>query len=195
MSKVVLASASPRRQELLRRIIPDFLVDPADLDEDALTLDDPFETAKSLALAKARHVAKRHPGALVIGSDTVVALSIGVPPAKTFLQLAKPTDEADAFRILSLLRGKTHLVITGVAVVREAQEQADTAQAEVEFHDATDDALWDYIRTGEPMDKAGAYGAQGMGAFLVKELRGEFEAVVGLPMELMSKLLKMHQEV
>lgn len=195
MSKVVLASASPRRQELLRRIIPDFIVDPADLDEDALTLDDPFETAKFLALAKARHVAKRHPGALVIGSDTVVALPIGVPPAKTFLQLAKPTDEADAFRILSLLRGKTHLVITGVAVVRDHQEQADTAQAEVEFHDVTDESLWDYIRTGEPMDKAGAYGAQGMGAFLVKELRGEFETVVGLPMELMSKLFKLHQEV
>lgn len=195
MSKVVLASASPRRQELLRRIIPDFLVDPADLDEDALTLEDPFETAKSLALAKARHVAKRHPGALVIGSDTVVALSEGIPSAKTFLQLAKPTDEADAFRILSLLRGKTHLVITGVAVVRDDHEQADTAQAEVEFHDVSDESLWDYIRTGEPMDKAGAYGAQGMGAFLVKELRGEFETVVGLPMQLMSKLLKLHQEV
>lgn len=180
--RIVLASASPRRHELLREVVPEFEIDPADIDEDAFTSPDPVETAERLALLKAQGVLARHPEAIVIGSDTVVALTDGT-------QFTKPVDEDDAFAILSSLRGRSHWVITGVAVVSAARERVGHDRTEVVFNQVGDQELWDYIATGEPMDKAGAYGAQGMGSFLVRELRGNFDTVVGLPLELTRRLI------
>lgn len=184
---VVLASASPRRQELLKKVVRDFIADPADLDEDALTLLDPFQTAEKLALAKAESVAQRHFGKWVLGSDTVVALPWG---DGSFKQFGKPRDIDEAFDFLNELCGKTHLVITGVAIVTPDKSVYTHAVAEVEFNIVSQGQLNDYVQTGEPMDKAGAYGAQGMGAFLVKELRGDFETVVGLPTGLVRTMLQ-----
>ncbi len=185
--RVVLASASPRRQELLKKVVAEFDVDPADLDEDALTLDDPIATAKKLAQAKAALVALRHPESWIIGSDTVVAMPL---EDGTAIQFSKPVDEDDALEILSQLSGRIHYVITGIAVVTPDQAAIAHAIAEVEFNAVSDEQIREYIQTGEPMDKAGAYGAQGMGAFLVKEIRGDFETVVGLPTELLRNMLQ-----
>ena len=186
-SSVVLASASPRRRELLKKVISEFIVDPADLDEDALTLNDPYETAVALAVAKAECVARRHISPFVIGSDTIVALPRG---DGSFKQFGKPRDFDEAFDFLNELCGKTHLVITGVAIITPYKSVCAHAVAEVEFNSVSHAQLNDYIQTGEPMDKAGAYGAQGMGAFLVKEIRGDFETVVGLPTELLRNMLQ-----
>lgn len=188
--RIVLASASPRRHELLKQIVDEFEIDPADIDEDAFTSENPFETAETLALLKAQSVRERHPDALVIGSDTVVALPEGI----VFRQFTKPTSEEDAFEILSSLRGKSHWVITGVAVVGPNHEWVGHDQTEVEFNPVSDQAIRDYVATGEPMDKAGAYGAQGMGSFLVRELRGNFDTVVGLPVALTRDLIERARE-
>ncbi len=186
--QVVLASASPRRQELLKKVVKDFIVDPADLDEDSLTLEDPFKTAESLALAKAESVAqKRKSGDWFLGSDTVVALPLA---AGGFQQFSKPVDTADALSILTELSGKTHFVITGIAILTPHSTVCTHAIAEVEFNSVTTDQITEYIQSGEPMDKAGAYGAQGLGAFLVKEIRGDLETVVGLPTDLVRTILQ-----
>ena len=186
--RIVLASASPRRQELLKKVVAEFVVDPANLDEDALTLDDPFQTAEKLALEKAECVAKRHDASdWYLGSDTVVALPL---QEGGFKQFSKPKDFDEAFDFLTELCGKTHLVITGVAIVTPDKSISTHAVAEVEFNVVSQGQLNDYVQTGEPVDKAGAYGAQGMGAFLVKELRGDFETVVGLPTDLVRQMLQ-----
>jgi septum formation protein len=186
--RIVLASASPRRQELLKKVVTEFLVDPADLDEDALTLDDPFRTAEKLAFAKAECVARRHRNSdWYLGSDTVVALPL---PSGGYKQFSKPKDEEEAFGFLNELCGKTHFVITGICLITPFKSVSTHAVAEVEFHVVSPAQISDYVQTGEPMDKAGAYGAQGMGAFLVKELRGNFETVVGLPTDLVRSMLE-----
>jgi septum formation protein len=182
---VVLASASPRRQELLRRIVPAFEVDPADVDEDALTVADPFETAESLARAKARRVAERHPGALVIGGDTVVAV-----PGDGWLQLSKPRDEEDALRILQRLQGRSHVVATGISLQAPGVDRTFHERTTVVFREVSEDEIRRYIATGEPMDKAGAYGAQGMAATFVDHLEGSRDNVIGLPVERLEQELR-----
>ena len=183
--QIVLASASPRRHELLKQIVQDFIIKPTDIDEDALTTSDPFETAETLAFEKAKAAAGASGDQIVIGCDTVVALKEG----ETWIQFTKPVDNQDAIRILSALRGKTHQVITGVAVMTAGKHVVGHCVTNVTFHDISDEAIEKYVRTGEPLDKAGAYGAQGMGHFLVKELDGPFDNVVGLPLELTRELL------
>jgi septum formation protein len=187
-TQIILASASPRRHQLLAEIVPEFTICPADLDEDALTTADPFETAKLLAIAKAKSVLAKNPSAIVIGSDTVVAYQEN----EAWIQLTKPTDETDALRILKLLQGRKHTVITGIAIISETLLEADFESAEVHFKATDDDLLREYILTGEPMDKAGAYGAQGMGAFLVEKIVGSVNTVIGLPIELTKSLLAKH---
>lgn len=186
---IVLASASPRRQELLKQLFDTFTVDPADIDEDALTTSDPTETAEDLALAKAQEVAKRHPQALVIGSDTVVALETD----EAWVQYSKPSDPEDAFRILSSLSGKTHWVITGVAVVGPRGSHVSSDSTGVTFKTLNPDSIWEYIRTGNPMDKAGAYGAQVLTNDprfdFLETLEGRMDTVVGLPVDLVQSLV------
>lgn len=179
--QVVLASASPRRHELLRQIVPEFVIEVTDIDEDALTLSDPIETAELLALEKAKAVKGVYDNPIIIGCDTVVAMD-GV-------QFTKPRDIEDAVRILRSLNGRTHQVITGVAVLSGTLCEVGHCITNVTFHHVTNEQIDEYVQTGEPMDKAGAYGAQGMGHFLVASLDGPFDNVVGLPLALTKKML------
>jgi len=176
MKKLVLASGSPRRREILEQMGLCFTVCPSH-GEEVVTCTDPEEVVKELSLQKAREVAGRiAEPALVIGSDTVVACDGEI--------MGKPTDEEDAFRMLKRLQGSTHMVYTGVAVMdTEAQEILVhfAAGTEVSMYPMTDDWIRAYIYTGEPMDKAGAYAIQGGCAPYIREIRGEYSNVVGFP--------------
>ncbi len=183
---VVLASASPRRKELLATLVPEFTVDPAHLDEDALTVQDPWQTAQTLAREKALLVFERNPESLVIAGDTVVAL----PQGEGFLQLSKPVDVPDAERMIALLSGQTHLVITGIALRWPNGLSLFTDQTKVTFKKLTSEQIAAYVATGEPMDKAGAYGIQGMAATLVDRIEGSVNNVVGLPTERLAEALR-----
>ncbi len=180
--KVVLASGSPRRRELLAKLISDFEVLVVEVDEEALTLDDPFETAERLAVAKAKAVAPLRPEALIIGGDTVVALNGE--------QFAKPKDAADAFRMLRALSGQTHVVATGICLVTPKSVQSFHDKTFVTFRELTDEEIAGYVATGEPMDKAGAYAIQGGAAGFVVSRKGSESNVIGLPLEALSEPLK-----
>lgn len=183
---VVLASASPRRQELLSKLVESFTVDPAHIDEDAMTVSDPWQTAQRLAREKALAVFERHSDSLVIAGDTVVAL----PREDGFDQLAKPSSERDAERMLAHLSGKTHLVITGIALRWPGGLIAFTDETRVTFKRLSLETIRSYVATGESMDKAGAYGIQGMAATLVEKIEGSLNNVVGLPTEKLEEALR-----
>ena len=176
---VVLASASPRRQDLLRRIVPGFSIDAADVDESPLQDELPWQTAERLAILKARAVFKRHSGSLVIAGDTVVA----APEKGSYVQLAKPEDETHAFQMLSRLSGRKHLVITGVCIMGPRITRSFGVTTTVGFRDLTEEEMLDYVATGEPMDKAGAYAIQGGAAKFVTECLGSTTNVIGFPLE------------
>lgn len=183
---VVLASASPRRRELLREVVQDFEVDTADLDEDSLTVADPWLTAKGLALAKARLVAQRHPGKLVVGGDTVVAYESA---SGEYRQLTKPRDREDAVAILTALSGREHFVATALALVRDDYEDVDVQSTTVWFREVTQEEITRYASTEEPMDKAGAYAIQGGAKGFVTQIEGSLSNVIGLPLELLQEML------
>lgn len=182
---VILASASPRRHELLKQIVGDFVIHPTNIDEDAMTTGDPIDTAQVLAFEKAKAVPPIYEHPVIIGCDTVVAMK----EQGEWTQYSKPKDAEDAFRILCSLRGKTHQVITGVAVSTPFSSVIGHCITDVTFNNVSDEQIRTYVQTGEPLDKAGAYGAQGMGSFLVKALDGPFDNVVGLPIQLTRELL------
>lgn len=181
---IILASGSPRRFELLSEIGVPFEKIVPDLEEARGDGEGPFDYALRLAEDKARAVASRtNNGAICIGSDTVVALGDD--------NLEKPVDEEDAFRILSTLAGRTHVVCTALALARGNEvivSAYDTT--EVKFNLVTEKQIRDYIKTGEPADKAGAYGIQGMGAFLVDSIDGNLDTVIGLPRNLLNSLAR-----
>lgn len=183
---VVLASASPRRKELLSHVFSEFEVLPADFAEEDFPFADPRLQAEFLALEKAKVVAQLRPNALVIGSDTVVALDLGQEFPN---QLAKPWDKPDASRMLWLLSGQTHQVITGVAFVSPDGTIVASDTTRVTFRSLVAEEIEDYVATGEPMDKAGAYAIQGGAAAFVRAVEGSITNVIGLPMELLSRLL------
>ena len=178
---LILASASPRRQELLALFGVPFLIDPAGGPERPPAGASPAETVMALSAAKAREVAARSPGALVIGADTVVELDGRL--------LGKPRDEADAFSMLRALSGNEHRVYTGVTLVRDAQCVSDAEMTRVFFREMTDAEISAYIATGEPMDKAGAYGYQGVAGLFVERIDGDFFNVVGLPLCRLGRML------
>ena len=185
---LVLASRSPRRSELLRMFLDeaapgrDFDVVPAAVDESTRPDERPRDLVHRLALTKARTVASRVvAGAVVIGSDTTVELDGE--------SLGTPTDPDDAKRMLRRLSGRTHLVHTGVAVVRGDIEASGVDTARVTLMTLTEDVVDWYVATGEPMDKAGAYGVQGRGAALVERVDGAVTTVVGLPLRLLAEYL------
>ncbi len=187
----ILASGSPRRKEILEELGYQFEIKTGDFDESTVALDDPKEGVQKLALGKAL-AAVQQPG-LYLGSDTVVVLD-GVV-------MGKPSDEQDAFRMLRSLSGRTHEVCTGVALVTVGEdgtvEHTETfvEATEVTFFELTDEEIDRYIRTGEPMDKAGAYGIQGLGRVLVEGIRGDYETVVGLPAARVYRALREHDVV
>jgi len=173
---IILASQSPRRRALLHQIgIRDFRVLPAEADETIPEGMPPEEAVKLLSGRKAEAVVPTAaPGDIVIAADTVVALDSVI--------LGKPADERDAKRMLSLLSGKSHRVYTGVTVRRGRESLYSLSWAEVTFRSLSTSEIVGYIATGEPMDKAGAYGIQGYGALLISGLKGDYYAVVGLPL-------------
>jgi septum formation protein len=181
---LVLASGSPRREALLAAAGFAFTVDATPVDEERLFAEvrSPVVRATRLARAKAEAVAPRHPGSLVLGADTVVVLDDEA--------LGKPRDESDAIRMLSRLSGRTHEVVTGLAVVRPGGA-VDTAFAAtpVAFARWPAEAILEYVRSGHPRDKAGAYGIQGVPGAYVERVDGCFFNVVGLPLERVRRLL------
>lgn len=171
---LILASGSPRRSELLKLITEDFEVIPSDCEERIDTALSPVETVKALAVQKAEFVSQKYPDKIVIGADTTVFYG-GAP-------LGKPKDKADAKRMLSMLSGKKHTVITAVSIAKGGKTETVFAEeTEVEFYPLSESEIDGYINTGEPMDKAGAYGIQGKGALLVKRIDGDYYNVMGLP--------------
>ena len=171
---LILASASPRRRELLSLITADFTVIPAKGEEAADKTLPPHLLVQELAKQKAEEVAAAHPTDTVIGADTLVFLGTEI--------MGKPTDAADAKRMLTLLSGNTHTVITAVSVAQNGKPVKTFAEeTKVEFFSLAEEEITAYIATGEPMDKAGAYGIQDKGALLVKGITGDYYNVMGLP--------------
>ncbi len=172
MEKIILASASPRRKELLEQAGIPFEVIVSDADE-VITKKEPGKVVEELSLCKAQAVAKRYPDRLVLGADTVVVLDGEI--------LGKPKDEADAGRMLEMLQGRTHQVYTGVTLVRGEKQVSFHDSADVEVYPMSEEEIDGYIRTGEPMDKAGAYGIQGKFCVFIRRIKGEYNTIVGLP--------------
>ncbi len=179
--RVILASQSPRRRELLSLIGLPHEVRPADIDESVFAGEEPRVHAERLARGKATTVAIDRPDAVVIGSDSIVVLDGRI--------LGKPVDEDDARRTLQLLSGRTHVVFTAVAVARGSEVVSGVEAVDVTFRALTSEKIASYVRTGEPMDKAGAYGIQGFGATLVECIHGDYFAVMGLALGRMVELL------
>jgi septum formation protein len=175
---VVLASSSPRRRELLRLVGIEPEVLPADIDETLLPGEDPAAHAERLAREKA--VAIRRPDAVVIGSDTIVVVDGDV--------LGKPRDREHAAEMLRRLGGRSHVVMTGVAVAWRGRIASGLEEVGVTFRSLDDDEIRRYIDTGEPMDKAGAYGIQGFGATIVDRVDGDYFAVMGLALNRLVRL-------
>lgn len=184
--ELILASASPRRVELLRHIHPRFRIVASFVDEESLTRTDPFETAEQLALHKAQSVFDLHPTSLVLGGDTVVAYE----GSSGWLQLAKPRDALDAARMLRLLSGRAHRVITGFALIWPGGAFSNFDETEVTFRSLSDEQIADYVSTGEPADKAGAYAIQGGAAGFVQDIEGSVSNVIGLPVEKLTLALQ-----
>ncbi|MBS1714309.1 MAG: septum formation protein Maf [Armatimonadetes bacterium] len=182
---VILASASPRRHELLSRLVEEFSVEPAHLDEDGLTDRDPWVTAQRLAREKALAVRERFPMALVVAGDTVVA----VEECGEWAQLAKPGDDAEAQAMLGRLSGRTHTVVTGVCLVWPGGMSAFTDSTKVTFRHLKPTEIEAYVATGEPFDKAGGYGWQGAAKAFIDKTEGSVTNVVGLPLERLEEAL------
>jgi len=181
---LILASNSPRRRDLLCQIGADFSIDPADVDERVLPNEPPEEYAIRVALDKARIAAVRAGAGMVIAADTIVVIDDEI--------LGKPADAKDAERMLSMLSGKVHSVITGLAVMDAATGKTltRTSTTHVWFHLLAPQEIESYIATGEPLDKAGAYGIQERGALLVDKIEGCYFNVVGLPLSLLGEMLR-----
>lgn len=174
MQTLILASSSPRRKELLENLHIPFEVSSSDVDETFHPEWTPEEIVLELARRKAQVVAKKNPSAYVIGSDTIVVADGEV--------LGKPGSTGEAAEMLRKLSGKTHAVFTGVAIVAPTEKVEFFEKTDVEFWELTDGDIKSYVDTGEPLDKAGAYGIQGYGKLLVKKIDGDYFSVVGLPL-------------
>lgn len=170
--QLILASQSPRRKELLGLLRLPFIIRVADIDETMDREKSPYHQVARIAKQKAEAIA-RQPGDVVIAADTIVVCENEV--------LCKPKDEADAFRMLRLLSGRDHQVMTGLCVLKDDQVCVCTEVTDIHFRVLTDEEIWAYIRTGEPMDKAGAYGIQGYAALFAEKISGDYFNVVGLP--------------
>ena len=189
MGQIVLASQSPRRKALLEQVgLRDFLILPARGEEDMSAHTTPDRLCEALARAKAREVAAQRPREdVIIAADTIVVLPSPDGQAQV---LGKPKDEGDAARMLRQLSGRAHQVYTGLAVLQDGREVVDHEVTQVHFRSLTDQEIQAYIATGEPMDKAGAYGIQGRGALLVAGIEGDYFNVVGLPLCRLSHCLR-----
>jgi septum formation protein len=183
---LILASSSPRRADLLRAAGISFQVFPVDVDETVLKLEPPGEHVRRLAREKAQAAFEFNPGAVVLGADTIVLVGGEI--------MGKPRDAADAVRMLRLLSGREHEVLTGVAIISARNVVVEVARTRVWVTPLTDQEVQDYVATGEPLDKAGAYGIQGLGSRFIDRIQGSYSNVVGLPVSLVYRLLKGYPE-
>lgn len=179
---LILASSSPRRQELLTKITTDFSIYPADIDESVAGNITPLDYVETMARQKAAVVFEKHPLATVIGCDTTVVFNGEI--------MGKPQDRTNAKEMLSRLSGQTHIVYTSVCILKGEQCIQETISAEVTFFELSETDINDYLLTDEYADKAGAYGIQGQGALLVKSIKGDYYAIVGFPVAHVSRMLK-----
>jgi septum formation protein len=179
--RVILASQSPRRRELLALIGIAHEVMPADINEDVRAGERPAAYTERLAREKAAVIGVRHPEAIVIAADTTVVIDGEI--------LGKPVDAADARAMIRRLAGRSHTVLTAIAVARGAREESAVESVGVTFRALTDDEIARYVATGEPMDKAGAYGIQGWGATIVERVDGDYFSVMGLGLRRLVELL------
>lgn len=173
MNKIILASLSPRRLDILKQYDLEIEVVSADIEEILRGNEKPEQVAMSLAFQKTHSVSLIRQGELVLGADTIVVLGDTI--------LGKPRDEKEAFEILKSLSGNTHKVITGISIIKGNKKIIDYESTLVKFKDLNKDQITSYINTKEPMDKAGAYGIQGHGKTLVEKIDGSYSNVVGLP--------------
>jgi septum formation protein len=179
--RIILASQSPRRRELLAQIGLAHEVRPADIDESVHPGEEPVPHCERLARDKAHTLALLHPDAVVIGSDTIVVIDGAI--------LGKPRDAADAVTMLERLSGREHTVYTAVAVAQGGRTLSAVEAVRVQFRTLSREQIDAYVNTGEPMDKAGAYGIQGFGATIVQRIDGDYFAVMGLPLGKLVELL------
>ena len=183
--RLILASKSPRRSELLEQAGLTFSVIPSNFDESTVAMAAPDVYVRLLAESKAVDISEKHPESWVIGADTVVLIDHKV--------LGKPSSKEEARQMLKRLSGKTHQVLTGYCICHKKEDRlfSETVTTEVRFKSLTDAEINWYIQTGEPFDKAGAYAIQGIGTILVKSIKGSYTNVVGLPVcEVISFLIK-----
>lgn len=178
----ILASASPRRQELLQLLQIPFECIPADVNEDFPPQLSPEQVVEELALRKAITIASQYPNRFVIGSDTIVVFEGEI--------LGKPDERDMARRMLLKLSGQAHEVYTGVAIAYGQKQHVFVERTKVQFWDLTEEEIERYLDTNEPFDKAGSYGIQGYGSLLVKEIEGDYFNVVGLPVSKLAQELK-----
>ena len=184
--KLILASGSPRRRELLSLYTTDFEVCVSAFDERAVHAENPAALAQALARGKCLTVSEQHPGCLVVGSDTVVELEGEV--------FGKPKDASDARRMLRALSGRTHQVHTGVCITDGARTESFVDTCRVTFFPIPEEELEQCIASGEPFDKAGAYAIQGQAALWLDRLEGDYYTIMGLPVSRTVRLLKSFQE-
>ena len=178
---IILASGSPRREELLKKICSDFIIHVSDADE-FIEADSPSQLALENAKLKAKAVAKDFPNDTIIAADTVVALDNKI--------FGKPHNFDDACAMLRQLAGNMHIVVTGLAIVKGEKIATAAETTEVYFGEMTDEEIENYVKTGEPMDKSGSYALQGGAAKYIKKINGDWSNVVGLPLYRLRTLLK-----
>ncbi|MDD2446723.1 MAG: Maf family protein [Tissierellia bacterium] len=183
MERIVLASGSPRRREIMEKYNIDLIVEKSNVDENINRGETPEQVSMTLSLIKALDVSNRFPKDIVIGADTIVVVDGKI--------LGKPKGKEDAYDMLNILSGRIHEVITGVALIKADMniKIIDYEKTRVKFRKLTDDMIYRYIGTNEPFDKAGAYAIQGVGQILVENIDGCFFNVVGLPLTKIDKLL------
>ena len=179
---LILASKSPRRRQLLSMMGLEFAVQTADIDETMDKSQTPAHEVAAVAARKAAKIAASHPQDVIVSADTIVVIDGRI--------LGKPKDEEDAARMLRLLSGRTHTVYTGLTVYSGGESSTQVAATAVTFRALSDAEIAAYIKTGEPMDKAGAYGIQGYGSMFVSHLDGDYFCVMGLPVCMLAGMLR-----
>ena len=183
MNKVILASQSPRRKELLALLNIEYEAIPADIDEEINPDNDLVKEIEKLSYQKANHIFKDHKDSLVIGADTIVKINNQV--------LGKPKTYEQAKQMLAMLSNSTHEVVTGVTIISGNEVETFSEIAKVTFYPLTEQEIDEYVKTNEPMDKAGAYAIQGIGAKFIKRIEGDYYTIMGLPIgELYHRLQK-----
>jgi len=184
MKRIILASASPRRVELLEKIGLRFKVEPSNYEEDMHSELEPHEFARKISLEKAEAVASKHKNAIVIAADTIIVFGSKI--------LGKPHTENEARKMLETINGKSHSVITGFSIIDTGKNKTLSKSVETKIHvrKLTLAEIDAYVKSKEPLDKAGAYAIQGLGAVIVEKIEGDYFNVVGLPLSALTEALK-----